>query len=381
MKIQFRKVLNVLSLALLVSCRTKESNLTNITSSSLSSSSADIYIEKKCEILDNLDYFNIQGRYQLLETGISADYSGSSIEFKADCKGKVSINVKSEINRYDDSAEGKRGLTLFSVFVDGVRTKKNVEVDNKTEDIVLASDLEAGLHTFKFVRQTNVYMSQCSINYLTYSGVLEKNEKNRKYIEFIGDSYTTGYSLQGVKEGGGYDSRYDDPLDAYAYTAAMNLKTDYQLSAFSGAGFAYGYTPFTVPYVYGYQNYFRSNDTFQPDLVPDLIVINLGTNDVSQVRFDNNHAEIEEGVRKLVDATYDAYGSYRPLIFCTDETHENNDSVIREAMDTLLPDVPYKFVSLTTNNHANNYHPDAPCGHIQGEELSEAIKEYLPDVF
>jgi lysophospholipase L1-like esterase len=153
------------------------------------------------------------------------------------------------------------------------------------------------------------------------------------------------------------------------------------LTAFSGAGFGSGYTNFTVPQVYEKQNYFRDqNKVYSPDRVPDLVVINLGTNDVAQVGF-NNKAAYKKGVEKLIKETKDAYVDYVPLVFCTDSTHENNDSAIEEAMKEYLPDVEYKMVELTTNNHKNNYHPDSDCGHKQGEELAQAIKEYLPQKF
>ena len=200
--------------------------------------------------------------------------------------------------------------------------------------------------------------------------------------EYIGDSYTSGYSLQGTKEGGGYDSSYDDPLDAYAYQSAKNLNSDYSLMAFSGAGFSYGYTPFTVPEVYPYLNYFRDDSfTYTPTVTPDLIVINLGTNDVSQVGFNNNHEQIEKGVKKLLDEVFALYKKTLPLIICTDATHENNDPVTTEAIETYYPDLDYKLVTLTTNDAKYNYHPSAECGNKQGQELAAAIKEYLPSVF
>lgn len=350
----------------------------------LTSCNQETVIEHKEEtylINKNIDKFNIQGRYEIIDEAITCDWSGSAIEFSSNCEGTVSINVTStQIGEPLTEESGKYGLTMFSSFVDGKRTK-NIVVDNETKDIELATELENGLHNFKFVRQTNVYMSQAIINSITLTGELIKTTPRDTLIEFIGDSYTTGYSLQGTTENGGYSTDLDDPLDAYAYQAALNLDSDFMLSAFSGAGFGNGYTSFTVPQVYDKQNYFRNqNKDFSPDRIPDLIVINLGTNDVAQVGFNNTTA-YKKGVQKLINETKDAYVDYVPLIFCTDETHENNDQAITQAMSEFLPDVDYKMVTLTTNNHKNNYHPDATCGNLQGKELASAIKEYLPAKF
>lgn len=373
----------LLTLISLCSCGGDISSLFESSSSSYSSeeTSTENYSKKTINILDRINYFNIEGRFDYLDDGITCDWSGSAMEFKADIEGEVSINITSKYNNYDDSKNGKRGLTLFSTYVDGERTNKNLEVDNITKDLLICSGLEKGTHLIKLVRQTNVYMSQASLNSITIQGNLIKNQARKTLIEFLGDSYTTGYSLQGVAENGGYDSRYDDPLDAYAYQASLNLDSDYMLTAFSGAGFAYGYTDFTVSQAYKYQNYFTGTKNYQPDRVPDLLAINLGTNDVAQVGFNNCHTQIKNGVKKLIDETYEVYQTYLPLVFCTDSSHENNDSVIKQAMDELLPDVKYSFVSLTTNDAKYNYHPSAECGHKQGKELAEAIKEYLPEIF
>jgi lysophospholipase L1-like esterase len=355
--------------------------VTCLTLVSCSQEVTPINTEKTYSIPDNLNKFNIEGRYEIIDQSITCDWSGSAIEFDATCSGKVSINVTStQIGEPLTAENGKYGLTMFSSFVDGVRTK-NIKVDNETKEIELATDLTNGVHNFKFVRQTNVYMSQAIINSISLTGELIKNQNRDTLLEFIGDSYTTGYSLQGVTENGGYSTDLDDPLDAYAYQTALNLDSDYMLTAFSGAGFGSGYTNFTVPQVYEKQNYFRDqNKVYSPDRVPDLVVINLGTNDVAQVGF-NNKAAYKKGVEKLIKETKDAYVDYVPLVFCTDSTHENNDSAIEEAMKEYLPDVEYKMVELTTNNHKNNYHPDSDCGHKQGEELAQAIKEYLPQKF
>jgi hypothetical protein len=100
------------------------------------------------------------------------------------------------------------------------------------------------------------------------------------------------------------------------------------------------------------------------------------------VGFNNYHTQIEKGITDLVEEAFSSYGDKNiPLIFCTDATHENNDSLITEAMKNNLPDVPYELVCLTTNNQKYNGHPDKECGNKQGEELAKAIKEYLPDLF
>ncbi|MDD6313270.1 MAG: GDSL-type esterase/lipase family protein [Firmicutes bacterium] len=331
-------------------------------------------------ISDILDKVVIQGRYEVKDNSVTFDWSGSEIEFTADCVGKVSVNVTSEANAYGETDNGVQGLTCFAAFVDGERVKDDIEVDNTTSDIVLAENIEKGVHTFRLARQTNVYESQAQINSVTLTGELKEQEKNKYYIEFLGDSYTSGYGIRGTRSET-YRPMLDDATQAYAYLTAKQLGADYQLSAFSGAGFAFGYTKFTIPEVYGYQNWFRDTEKeYGFDRVPDLLVMNLGTNDVAMVGTGERETVIE-GIRDLMNEVYDGYSKKIPIVICTDISHENNDSAITEAFDTYFPDVEYTLACLTKDSNGCNYHPNAAGAAKQALELVDAIRIFKPDLF
>ena len=125
----------------------------------------------------------------------------------------------------------------------------------------------------------------------------EATPKKQRTIEFIGDSITCGYGVDGVL-GDLYSTANEDATKAYAYLTAQKTDADYSLVSFSGYGIISGYTESgirridsLVPPVYRTMgdSFGAFADRVKPKemawdfakLQPDLVVINLGTNDAS----------------------------------------------------------------------------------------------------
>lgn len=136
----------------------------------------------------------------------------------------------------------------------------------------------------------------------TDGSLIKPTEDKDLKIEFIGDSITCGY---GVDEGleGQYSTANEDATKAYAYKAALKLNADYSLVSMSGHGIISGYTDsgeinkdaLIPPYYdrlgksYGKFSTVVSVDETLWDFhkfVPDIVVINLGTNDQSYCKED-----------------------------------------------------------------------------------------------
>ncbi len=122
-------------------------------------------------------------------------------------------------------------------------------------------------------------------------------------IEFIGDSITCGYGVDDEHELHSFSTATEDVTKAYAFLAAQQLQADYSLVSYSGYGIITGYTEndqkLTTHLLPDYyekvgKSEGRLDDTLVLQelawdfnkLVPDLIVINLGTNDDSYTKED-----------------------------------------------------------------------------------------------
>lgn len=121
-------------------------------------------------------------------------------------------------------------------------------------------------------------------------------------IEFIGDSITCGYGVDGVFGTDTFKTQNENATKTYAYFTAQNLDADYSMVSYSGHGIISGYTTQgklnsgqLVPKFYGQVGHnsalIEGKRRIQEDLwdfsvQPDLVVINLGTNDASYTGTD-----------------------------------------------------------------------------------------------
>ena len=132
-------------------------------------------------------------------------------------------------------------------------------------------------------------------------GCIKKNATEpakRLRIEFIGDSITCGYGVEGkLSPDDHYTTATENCLKAYAWLCAEKLSADCTLVSKSGAGIISGYTPDGVRNtgnllapVYdraGCSEGKTDDGGSVEDIAwnggeePDIVVVNLGTNDVS----------------------------------------------------------------------------------------------------
>lgn len=124
-------------------------------------------------------------------------------------------------------------------------------------------------------------------------------EEPKKRIEFIGDSITCGFGIEGRNDIDPFCTRLENPMKAYACQTAFRLNADYRLISWSGIGITSFWIPPEVdeplrdvlmPDLYPYidktaaANWSAAIKTYDGSYDPDLIVLHIGTNDASYTR-------------------------------------------------------------------------------------------------
>ena len=229
------------------------------------------------------DYIKTQGRNQLKDGALWLDFSASGIEFSANCEGKVALNLNVKSLKQTDSYGG----LYFTVIVDGVK-KDRAEchiTSTGNVELVLAENLTPGNHTFEVYRQTEHRGAEVGISSIVMNGSFnEKPADNRLYIEFIGDSISTGFGALGTSsDSDGGSPKWQDATAAYPYLTAKALGADFSDVAYSGIGAKYGWQDPNMHTFYPYQRwqYDRNTQYNFNARQPDVIVIALGTNDIA----------------------------------------------------------------------------------------------------
>ncbi len=206
---------------------------------------------------------------------------------------------------YSDAPGGKH-TAYIKIYIDGVE-QPDVALTTFRQEVVLAKDLDPNVeHTVKVVKRTNARSSMAALMSLT----LHDGEKlappadSTRYIEFIGDSLTVGYStvpLQGQTE---WTTAGEDSTKTYNETAANAFFADYSIVAISGRGIVRnggGDTDKLLSYIYDYvDQYNNPNVKYKFERQPDVIVINLGENDAAKANANLSSAEFKAGLKKFL---------------------------------------------------------------------------------
>lgn len=184
------------------------------------------------------------------------------------------------------------GESWHNVFIDGKWIRK-IRVSGKTpQRILLASHLERGRHELQLQKCTEgEYGCTLVVAFdLPDGGQLLSVPRRERMIEFIGDSYTCGYGTESNRATDPFRLETENCDKAYACILARYFGADYSLVAHSGRGIIRNYGD-TVQVSKGnmsqrYGQLFDEHNTVAYDFKayrPDLVVINLGTNDFSRV--------------------------------------------------------------------------------------------------
>lgn len=235
------------------------------------------------------------GRTKLINDVLWFSLSGTGVEFYFKGK-KCSFELVSD-SIYEEEMHQAR----FAVYINEKPVIDDVMNVRKKEVCVLDADEETEC-IIRLIKLSEASDSTMGIKDIMCDkeAVMSPTEKKKLAIEFIGDSITCGYGVDGTLEDT-YSTHNENVTKAYAYLTAQELQADYSMVSYSGHGIISGYTETEekitgqlVPSYYTKlgNSYGEFNDGMKPcevewdfsQFVPDIVVINLGTNDASYTK-------------------------------------------------------------------------------------------------
>ncbi|WP_082652148.1 SGNH/GDSL hydrolase family protein [Gorillibacterium timonense] len=225
--------------------------------------------------------------------------SGCGVEFRFYGK-KAEIAIKG-----DEIAVSPTNHTRIGIVVNGERViDDQVDAPLKTYT-VFESDTAQNV-TVQVIKLSEG-MSTIGIHEIRVDaeGGIKPTPEHARKIEFIGDSITAGYGVDAENELRPFSTVTEDVTKTYAYKTVQALQADYSIVAYSGFGVLSGYTSndqrsdtMRVPLYYkkiglssGHFDGTVEVESLPWDFttfVPDLIVLNLGTNDDSYTKDDED---------------------------------------------------------------------------------------------
>jgi len=208
-------------------------------------------------------------RFSWSGTGFVARFSGTSLTMQLGVVGSTEI---------------------FKTVIDGA-AQPTFTAASGQRSYPLASALPAGVHTVEVYRQTEGPQGESQLLGLTVGEgmLMDPPTGPGRLIEVIGDSITCGYGILGGALNATECLTTESHWDTYEAVAARMLGAEVSTIAASGRGVIRNYggdTSGTMPMVYGRTLSNSSQPAWDFSIQPQAVIINLGTNDISNNKGD-----------------------------------------------------------------------------------------------
>ncbi len=236
----------------------------------------------------------ILGRHIIKDDILYPSFSASGIEFNF--TGTV-FSMRIRTDRADDDIQ----RAYLGVFADG-RFLHKVKLDKPEADYEIYKSDAAKPTVIRIIRFSENNFGKAGLISATFDGEISATPNKKFKIEFIGDSITCGYGVEGIFMQDNFSTATENPSLAYSLKTAELLDADYSLCSWSGNGIVTNWIPpekdepdHSVPFMpelYPYtdltgaafQGFTNAPEYDFGSFQPDVVVLNLGTNDHSYTR-------------------------------------------------------------------------------------------------
>ena len=378
--------------------RTEENMSSSTTSQAVTSvaESSTVKEEGTTAVL-TADTAKLVGRTYLNDDVLWAAFSGAGAEFIYTGK-KLDITI---VGDGASTAGNADNYARVAIYVDKERVIDDMLDEKEKTYTAFESDSE------KSVNVQIIKLSECTMSTFGIKPIklgegekIEPAKAKDLKIEFIGDSITCGYGVDDPDKEHHFKTSTEDVTKAYAYKTAQALDADYSMVSISGYGIISGYTDSgkkpeqTIPQYYdklGF-SYNKFADSLEvaglewnfDNYKPDIVVINLGTNDMSYAKNELTQAEFEEGYIEFLKQVR----SHNPdsYIFCTYGVMGNTlirniknvcDKYSEETGDNKVTFFTLPMQDENKNGIVADWHPSEATHEICAQRAVKTIKETL----
>ena len=278
------------------------------------------------------------------------------------------------------------GYTMVSVLVDDeIDTTKRIITLNKGSkefEYTLVENLTPGFHRVKMLKRTENLSTYLTLFKLETNGKFHPvNKENCLKMEVYGDSITAGYGNLRGELSDQTSAKLQSGLQTYASYTALALGAELNIQARSGIGM---YTANNdigegnhVKDYYDKVNYDGEHHWNFDNYTPDIVLINLGTNDYWDPKF--NSTTFLTSYINTVTSLANTYGEETSFILLSGLMEQEVNDYVVQLKTTLQHSLPNKFYSYQFSKCAGG-HPLCSEHAKASDELIRLIKANHLDV-
>ncbi len=311
----------------------------------------------------------LQGRWSVSEECLCASAPAASVSFNATAS-EVSFDIEGEAR--------------FLFEIDGKAVK--YETVNDRRKLSFKAPKDKASHTYRLVKVSESNPGKICIRgiELGKGGSFGPKPKSwNRRIEFIGDSFTVGYGVEGKGPEDGTPFEKTNASKSYAFLLAEGYKADYQVNAVSGRGLVRNYAnivpEWTLETLYDYTmmgvpEQDSSTERWDFDKFhPQVVVVFVGINDFQGEPPYADADKFKAAYAKLLDRLRALHPGVKFLLVST-KTWPNDaltpvvEDIYKSQTEAGHNDLMYKVVY--TDNTALHGHPNE----MSQKELANTLR-------
>ena len=326
--------------------------------------------------------------------------SAAEIGFRV--SGATRLVMKLEADDTADNPALEPLVPRFEILMDGNKVR-DIRMTEKALSVTVFDGAEKRDAEIRLIKLSECTQSLMALQGIDTDGAITPLPARPLKMEFIGDSITCGYGVEGKDVEAPFTTAAENAGKAYAFLTAEELNADVVMTSFSGYGIVSGYTPdpaernekelvptyyeregmnlFRLPSGKRVQDIRRDFEAFQPD----YIVMNLGTNDLSWCGTDGERGRLF--VRKYADFLK-TVRRHNPAarILCalgvmgTGLNQQMEQAVrdyCRETGDGEIRVLLLEEQNVARDGLGSYYHPSETTQRLLAETITDAIREWM----
>jgi len=249
----------------------------------------------------------------------------------------------------------------------------------------LAKGLKSGQHTIKVVKLNESMLNSLSVkNYRLSPGGMLKTPPSlpARRIEIIGDSITCGYGNVPPYDEPQLTSDIEDGTLTYGAFIQEHFNADVRIVAISGAAVYRNYLGTVSNFFtrYSWSDYYDETPYDFSEWIPQLVVINLGTNDFDK---GSTYEEFITGGKKWIDFIRSKYPNVT-ILWTYGVMNRQSDQRIRDVIkyyqdkgDKKIFYQPLELMDTAADGTGGGGHPTAATHRKMADTLIPRIKEIM----
>ena len=323
--------------------------------------------------------------------------SGAELSFRVTGAARLILTLQADDSAEDPARETQR--PRFLILADG-KPAAEKRMTARREQVTVFDGREKTDAEIRLIKLSEGTQSLMALEGVDTDGKTSPLPARDRRIEFIGDSITCGYGVEGQSEAEAFTTATENACRAYAWRCAEELGADAVLTCFSGHGIISGYTGdpavqnrselvppyyekkgrngFVLPSGRRIEEIPRDFSAFQPQ----DIVIHLGTNDLSWCGTDPERARLfEEGyVRFLKTVRRNNPGAYLHCVLGVMGTGLNAsveraaEAYSRETGDRRIRTLLLEEQNARRDGYGSDFHPSETTQRLLAEKMAEEIR-------